>query len=85
VGRGTLASGHPSFPLLIVAVPVLSAERFFLIAFAALHPEWGNNLNLSSAALYQPSSGSQRFSFMQMLFQFASQSASAFQIDTKHR
>jgi hypothetical protein len=44
VGRGTLASGHPSFPLLIVAVPVLFAERL-TSAFAALHPEWGNNTN----------------------------------------
>jgi hypothetical protein len=34
--------------LLIVAVPVPSAERFFLIAFAALHPKSGNNLNLFS-------------------------------------
>jgi hypothetical protein len=48
VGRGTLASGHPSFPLLIVVVPVLDAERSFLFAFAALHPKWGNNLNLFS-------------------------------------
>jgi hypothetical protein len=45
VGRGTLASGHPSFPLLIVVVPVPAAERLFMIAFAALHPEWGNNAN----------------------------------------
>jgi len=85
VGRGTLASGHPSFPLLIAVVPVASAERFFLLAFAALHPKWGNNANLFSAAFNQPPGDSQRVSFMQMLFQFASQSASAFQIDTKHR
>jgi hypothetical protein len=84
VGRGTLASGHPSFPLSIVVVPVLYAERFFLIASAALHPKRGNNLNLFSAALCQPSSGSQRFFYKQMLFQFAAQSAVNFQIEPEY-
>jgi hypothetical protein len=85
VGRGTLASGHPSFPLLIGVVPLALAERFFLIAFAALHPEWGNNPNLFSAALNQPPGDSLRISFMQTLFQSARQSASAFQIEHEHR
>ncbi len=51
MGRGTLASGHPSFPLSIVAVPDSSAERLLIIAFAARHHEQGNNLNLSRSAV----------------------------------
>jgi hypothetical protein len=66
-------------------VPLALAERFFLIAFAALHPEWGNNPNLFSAALNQPPGDSLRFSFMQTLFQSARQSGSAFQIEHEHR
>jgi hypothetical protein len=54
VGRGTLASGHPSFPVIIVAVPYSSAERFLFIAFAARHHKQGNNLNLSRSAVVLP-------------------------------
>jgi hypothetical protein len=52
VGRGTLASGHSSFPNIIQAVPSPIAERFFFLAFAARHLEQGNNANscLSFAA-----------------------------------
>lgn len=52
MGRGTLASGHPSFPKTIEAVPDPIAERFFILAFAARHLKQGNNANscLSFAA-----------------------------------
>jgi hypothetical protein len=90
VGRGTLASGHPSFPLIIVAVPVLFAERL-ISAFAALHPEWGNNANSNfflPPFLKRPgdlcrckslTAIRQRPDTKQTLFQFWRQSASAFQ------
>ena len=45
MGRGTLASGHSSFPLITVAVPVVSAECFLSFAFAAHRPWQGNNAN----------------------------------------
>lgn len=57
MGRGTLASGHPSFPFTEVS-PLCAERSTSLIASGALHAARGNNLNLLSGRSVVAISGS---------------------------
>lgn len=57
-------------------MPVPSAERFLIFAFAAHHPEWGNNTNSDLSVAI--STCRRLISLQQMSFQLGRQCTSAF-------